>query len=404
MNRRVLIASVWLLTAACGPTPSPTDGSTADGQDASSIGFFMDRYHPATDCSAATTATAALATLEESAENDHWDAVESGIASGTAAEQLLSRLDTEFVQNPSTSEFSLLATVRRGVMLGRAATTDDDRDVAHETVGKILAVSRALATISALRSSVTQMTSGQGTMARATWDCAATYFVALEPLVREYQPQMVTNVWGPGRNAISSDNIADTLVDMLVRGAAAIDAMQTRGVIEAGNEADLYLSRLFVSMSAKYVASLEDATTAMTTLDPGWHPEGMYALEGVIDPYVGLDETTAAAARGHWRTMPFVISRAQHLRDLGGIYAAANSARLQAFASATDNDRYATVARFRGTVGALEDAFSAAGDDPAALLMQVDTARMRVEANDVPGASSALQMVQDAVTRMASGM
>jgi hypothetical protein len=29
---------------------------------------------------------------------------------------------------------------------------------------------------------------------------------------------------------------------------------------------------------------------------------------------------------------------------------------------------------------------------------------MRVEANDVPGASSALQMVQDAVTRMASGM
>jgi hypothetical protein len=401
MRYRAFVLSVALaLGAGCGSSNNGGDGGAGDAASGPTQ-LFMGSYTATTNVSAELGVVRDVATLTGYAEAYRFDMAQGMLSTGSAVSTLLTRVDQEFQGGAASGDYSVAATVRRGVTLGLAASTDDQRDVAHETVAKPLAVALELGAQSELRAAIADMQAGNADSARAHWDRAAAYFSGLADSIGEYQAQTVPGVWGT-RDALASGEIAGLVVDQLRRGRAAIDAGAGRTVLEIGTQAQVALTRLFFLAGVKYSRVIQNAVTAMAAVDAAAQAEGTYSFEGVVLAIAGAQPTAAAvaAARAHWRGDTATITEAQLLRDAAALYVQLNADALTGYVAGTDDARWATIARLSGALDVLAEALAYAGQDVTALSNQLVAARGLSEGGDHAGALEQLTAVQAAIGRV----
>lgn len=397
-HRGLLGALVLTFAMGCG---SGTDGA----EPSAPTSLYAGMYTTTTDVSAELATVRGVEQVVDLTEADQWDSVEARVAGTTAVGRLLARLDQEFIAAPATSEFGIERTLRRGIALGRAARTDAERDVAHEVVVKSFMVVLGLAMQSELRAVADDAGAARWASARQRWDRAAVYFSGLEPGVREYQTQRIPGVWGAGHDALSSDDFAASMIELLGRGRAAIAASTGRATIETATQAGVYVTRLYFLAAVKYATLLDNATRASVTPDPAWQTEGTYAYEGVVASFFGRAPTAAAStARARWRGPAAMITRAQLLRDSAELYADVNARALEGYASATDSERWSAIVRATATVDVLAEALTASGQSPATLKGELVMARALSETGNHADAIARLREVQTAVERVGVGL
>ena len=399
MNRMTSLALLAVsLTVGCG-TPMPVTDAGADVAPVISTPLFMGGYTATTNIAQPIAGAQACAALIENAEMNQWTMVDTATAATSPFGEMMARVDREFIgELAATSEYGITRTVRRGVMLGLAATTDDERDIAKETVAKPSHVGIALAVDSELRAAIDDAIAARWDSARSHWDRGAAWFTAIEPDIRDYQAQMVIGVWGTNNNALSSDNISAATVDLLRRGRAAIDAMSVRTVVEVGNQSIAYFTRLNFLSGVKYSTNIENAVRASEPVDVAAQPEGTYAFEGAILPFFGHSAPPAVVtARAHWRAAVTTITKTQFLQDAAAVYTAINAASLETYVGSTDNDRWATIARMTGEVDVLVEALTFSGQTPPTLHNQLAMARSASDTGDHAAALALLNQVQTAI-------
>lgn len=405
MIRYPLIA---LLTLALASAGCGDDGSS---NAPTATAMFMGRYTPKSPVNMVTEMSTAVTAVEGPAEEHAFTQAEAGLQSGMRVPQWLSQLDAEFSGDAAgAGPNTLQGAIRDALARWRMAPTDANTQTATgETVEKTLATARMLSMHSELRAALTAIDADDWANARARWDRAAAWFATREAAYQRRSDTTAANVWGPGSNAITDENLATRTVDLLARGAQLLDARAADNARDAARQLLVYSTKYAFLSAVNYSTIFEARAAAMGDLE---YPrsEGGALFEGVVIPFHARAAAgtplamTVSAARARWAfgvTAATGPTRLAVIRDSGALYAALTADGVTAYATATDAARAATRSTLRGVVDALDEALAYARQDPAALRAKITSAEARSTAGDHAGAATLLREVQTALDAVA---